>query len=356
MKLAITITDITGDGGTERTSILLANTFSQRGHDVTIISLFKKNPNICFPIIPEVKIVFLCENSYDLSRTKFERLKLILSARKLLRNELRRNRYDEIISQAFLPTFIFFTIGYVKKITACEHFKYELYSSIGITVRNSVYKKCKRVITLTKKDSEKFLNAGVKNSVIPNMVTFPIGENVGQDEKKIVAAGRLSQQKGFDLLIKAMVPVLKKYPDWHLEIYGKGECERELKNLANHLEISTNIYFKGFCANLSQVFRESTFYVLSSRFEGFPMILLEAASQKLPCISFDCPEGPSEILRGKGGLLVDPENIPELSSAIIRFIEDENLRMNCAERALKNIEDYTPNNIYIKWLNTFNNE
>lgn len=356
MQLAITITDITGDGGTERTSILLANTFSQQGHSVTIISLFRKNSNICFPVDPNVKIIFLSENLYSIKQTKFNRLRLLLGVRKLLKRLIKRNEFDEIISQAFLPTFLYYTIRQADKISACEHFKYELYGSFGIQIRNFVYRKCKRVITLTKNDSKKFQIAGVRNSVIPNMVTFPIGENVGQEKKIIVAAGRLSHQKGFDLLLNAMVPVVNKYPDWILEIYGKGECEEELKDLAYQLEISTNINFKGFCSNLSQVFRESTFYVLSSRFEGFPMILLEAASQNLPCISFDCPEGPSEILRDNGGLLVTPENIQDLSVSIMKFIEDTDLRQQCAAQALKNIEDYSPHNIYIKWLNTFNNE
>lgn len=356
MKVAITITDITGNGGTERTSILLANTFLEHGHEVTIISLFKRNSSIYFPIKPDIKVAYLCQRSYTLGKSKLERLKLLLSARLLLKRTIRHYKFDEIISQAFLPTFLFHTICSTKRITACEHFKYELYGGIGTLIRNHIYKRCKRVVTLTENDSNKFKAHGIPNSVIPNMVSFPIEENKGQDKKTIVAAGRLSKQKGFDLLIMAMQPVVRKYPEWNLNIYGGGECEMALKQMVVNLNLDKNIHFKGFNSDISQVFRKSSFFVLSSRFEGFPMILLEAASQNLPCVSFDCPEGPSEILRDGGGLLVEAENVSELSKAIIKFIENDELRKNCAKQAIKNIELYSPQNIYRKWISTFKNE
>lgn len=353
MKIAITITDITGDGGTERTSILIANLFCEKGHDVTIISLFKKNQKEYYYINPKINIIYLCLKPYTLILSKIEKITLLLSSRKILKKVLRIKKFDEIISQAFLPTFLFFSIGYARDITACEHFKYALYNKIVIYVRNNIYRRCKHVITLTSADSEKFNLAGVKNVIIPNMVTFPLSYNIGQNSKKIISAGRLSLQKGYDLLIKAMVPVFKKYPDWSLDIYGNGELKSELISLTHKYNISNNISFCGFSNNLIEIFRKSSFYVMSSRFEGFPMILLEAISQNLPCISFNCPEGPSEILRNGGGLLVEHENVEELSKAIITFIENKQLRIDCAKQAIINIMDYSPSEIYSKWIDLF---
>ncbi|MDE5843969.1 MAG: glycosyltransferase family 4 protein [Muribaculaceae bacterium] len=356
MKLAIIITDITGNGGIERTSTLIANTFYSHGNDVSIVSLFRKNLNLCFPINPGIKIIYSSEDSYSFADSILKKIKVLFSTRKKLKNILQQNDFDEILCQAFLPSFLCATLGYLSNITACEHFKYELYGKIGTLIRNNIYKRCKHVITLTKKDSIKFFSQGVKNSVIPNMLTFPVYKNIGHREKTIVAAGRLSKQKGFDLLIKAMQPIVRRYPDWHLNIYGAGECERDLKELLLKLNLSDNVHLKGFNSKISEVFRVSSFFVLSSRFEGFPMILLEAASQNLPCISFDCPEGPAEILKNGAGLIVEKENISELSKAILKFIEDPLLRENCAKQALINILEYSPEKIYNKWLSVFSNE
>ena len=110
MKIAIIITDITGDGGTERTSVLLANTLQCKGHHVTIISLFKKGKAVIYDLASGINIVYLVNNGYSIKTSKINRFKKLLRARENLKRELSLSKFDEIISQAFLPTFILYTL------------------------------------------------------------------------------------------------------------------------------------------------------------------------------------------------------------------------------------------------------
>ncbi len=353
MDIALVITDITGVGGIERTTSLLANEFIKNGHRVTIVSLYRGNDNLSYDIDSSVDIIYLLETTYLINFGKIKRLCLLLKTRNALHNYLKNNNHDEIICQAFLPTFLVYTFAYIGRITACEHFKYGIYNRFVTMVRDYIYKRCKRLVTLTEEDSLKFKNAGVLNSVIPNMVSFKISANFGQSKNVMVTAGRLCEQKGFDLLLIAVKKVFEKYPNWRLKIFGKGDLLEILQHQTNELGINSNVEFCGYRSDLECQFRNATFYVMSSRYEGFPMILLEAVSQSLPCVSFDCPEGPSTILRNGGGLLVENGNIEQLSNEMIRFIESPSLREKCARQALVNIKDYTPEKIYSKWMALF---
>jgi glycosyltransferase involved in cell wall biosynthesis len=169
-----------------------------------------------------------------------------------------------------------------------------------------------------------------------------------------VSAGRLSRQKGFDLLLVAWSDVVKVHPDWTLRIFGEGEQRRHLESLIDQLDIAAHVELAGFSDRLLQEFAQSSFFILSSRFEGLPMVLLEAMSCGLPVVSFDCPTGPSDVVEpGVDGFLVPPEDVGALSHEIISMIEMGDRRRQMADAAYTKSLEYRIPAVAAQWETMF---
>ncbi|MCL5105318.1 MAG: glycosyltransferase [Armatimonadetes bacterium] len=164
----------------------------------------------------------------------------------------------------------------------------------------------------------------------------------------ILAAGRLTFQKGFDLLLPAFAACDR--PDWRLIIAGRGEKRHELEKLALRLGISDRVVFAGLVADLASLMRKADIFVMSSRLEGFSNVLCEAMACGLPVISFDCPSGPREIVRdGVDGIIVPPEDVNALSSAMSQLISDESERRRMGGRAVEITERYGVDRVMASW-------
>lgn len=349
MNILFLITDLTGHGGTERTTSLLANLFVKKGYKVTIASLFQENRSNTYDIHEKIGIIYLTTDIYKADLCLFYRLRLLFKAYSKLFSYAKNQNHDLIIGQGFLPNLLLWATGKSHKSIACEHYKYNIYSQKVRRLRNYIYKSFKAVVTLTNNDAEKFRRKGVRATVIPNMIPFLPQKKREGHANRIISVGRLHPQKGYDLLLPALKPVFSKYPNWHMDIYGDGPDRCLLENLRKDLNLQSNVFFKGFCSNIQQEYLKSSFYVMSSRFEGFPMTLLESLACGLPVISFNCPEGPADLLKDKAGYLVEPGQIDRMSEAIIQLIEDEKLRDMYAENGLAAVGKYTPDEIYKKW-------
>jgi glycosyltransferase involved in cell wall biosynthesis len=186
--------------------------------------------------------------------------------------------------------------------------------------------------------------------VMPNPLTFFPERVSNLQSKKAIAVGRHAFQKGFDLLLKSWKPVVEKHPDWHLDIYGKEDQEVGLKKLAENLKISDHVSFFEPVKAIEEKYLESSFYILSSRFEGFGMVLTEAMACGVPCVSFDCPCGPADIIQnGADGLLVPDGNVEELTKNIIYMIENEESRKAMGKLARQNVGRFSKDGIVNQW-------
>jgi glycosyltransferase involved in cell wall biosynthesis len=166
----------------------------------------------------------------------------------------------------------------------------------------------------------------------------------------ILAMGRLSSEKGFDLLIKAFAPVADKSPDWSLQIWGDGPLRPQLEGRTRQRGLGGRVYFPGICRNSASVFARGDIFVLSSRYEGFPNVLLEAMTCGLPVISFDCPSGPRAVIRdGVDGLLVPPQDVARLTGAMARLVCNYALRSNFADAAREAASRFLPELIMPRW-------
>ncbi len=197
------------------------------------------------------------------------------------------------------------------------------------------YKKLDAFVLLTegaREDYEKHLKGKVKLAKIPNSAR-ELGGPPDLDAKRVLAAGRLTRQKGFDWLIPAWAQVEAKHPDWELKICGEGKWRERLEaQIAEHG--LKNVALPGNCENMAAEMSNASIFALSSRFEGFPLILCEAMSKGMAPVAFDCPTGPAEMIRdGENGLIVPLGDIDAFAEALLRMIEDDELRHRCGPAA-----------------------
>ncbi len=209
-----------------------------------------------------------------------------------------------------------------------------------------------KFIVLTKDNINEWLLNNIQ--VISNPLSFYPNESSKLNNKVVLAVGRQSYQKGYDRLLRSWKKVSLKYPDWVLHIYGKFDKALMLENLATELGVSKSVYFFPPVKDIIQVYLKSSIYVMSSRFEGFGMVLTEAMSCGLPVISYDCPCGPKDIITNdEDGILVPNNNIDLFSKAILTLIEDENTKKRLGAKAKQSAKRYLPEHIVPQWDQLF---
>lgn len=175
-----------------------------------------------------------------------------------------------------------------------------------------------------------------------------------QSSKKVIAVGRHAYEKGFDNLLKIWKKVVEDYPDWVLEIYGKSDEKFELRELAKNLNLTENIVFHEPVQNINDKYSEASFYLMTSRFEGFGMVLIEAMAAGLPCVAYDCPCGPRNIIDNeKNGFLIQNNNEKDYINAVKTLIEDKELRIRLGETAKSVISEYNLDEIMQSWNQFF---
>ena len=192
--------------------------------------------------------------------------------------------------------------------------------------------------------------AGLRVERIPNP-TPPLDGGTSTLEAPVVAAaGRLTSQKGFDLLIPAFAPVARRHPGWVLRIYGGGPERAALEAQIEAEGMQGRIELMGPTRRLGRALAEASLFVLSSRFEGFGLVILEAMQAGLPVVSFDCPRGPSDIITsGRDGTLVPPEDVAGLTAALEELIADPARRRAYGQAALQTAAAYDQREIGARW-------
>lgn len=221
---------------------------------------------------------------------------------------------------------------------------------------DSFVNKLKRLdcfVVLTQEDS---LNWPELNNlvVIPNFLSCGSQLRLSSlTTRRVVAVGRYSWQKGFDLLINAWKIVNVNHPDWALDIYGSGDNVLYQKQ-ADNLGLSSVVTCHGPVENVFEKYAESSLYVLSSRYEGFGLVLIEAMSAGLPVVSFACPCGPCDIVAdGETGFLVPPDNLEKLAEKICFLIEHQEVRQSMGEKAIERAQLFSKEQVMKRWIELF---
>lgn len=217
--------------------------------------------------------------------------------------------------------------------------------------------KCKAFVVLTDADKRDWSRTIKSNIiVIPNILTY-YPDNItdySKRSKRILCVGRLNKQKGFDLMIKAWAIIANKHKEWKVDIFGDGELKDTLNELINNYSLYDSITINPSTNHIYDEYMDSSIFAFSSRYEGFGLVLIEAMSCGVPCISFDCPHGPSEIIsHGKNGLLVPNGNIIEFANSLDWMMNNYEHRKAMSINARISSQKYQRDNIMPQWVELF---
>ena len=216
------------------------------------------------------------------------------------------------------------------------------------------YRALDALVVLTEADREDYgeVLAGSDTRIarITNALPHIPGEPEPERRKIVLGAGRLTWQKGFDLLIDAYVPIARRHPDWQLRIYGDGNRRKRLRRRILRHGVYNNVFLMGATQRLGEFMSSASLFALSSRYEGFGMVIVEAMSKGLPVVSFDCPRGPAEIIEpGRDGILVPAEDVPSMTRALLELIEDHDERVRFGAAAVEKARRFEIGEIGAQW-------
>ena len=357
-------------GGVERVLTLKANYFAEHyGYDITIILTEGKDKPLFYPLSDKIKVINLNIGFEELWMCSFLKkifvyLKKQHQYKKALTNELMRLRPDITISLLRREiNFINDIKDGSRKIGELHvnRANYRNFKTENVRILKRVFakfwsanlvshlKKLDKLVVLTEKDCEAWteLNNVV---VIPDPLSFVPKSVSPLTEKRVVAIARYSHEKGIDLLLKAWAIAEKKTDDWRLDVFGDGD-RTTYEKLINELSIDRNrCQLHGRTNNVEQEYVNSSLFVLSSRFEGFGMVLTEAMACGLPVVSFDCPWGPRSIITNhEDGLLVENGNIEALAEGLLCVITDDSLRHSMSNAGFKNVQRFGIGQIAEQW-------
>ena len=363
MRLTLVIASL-GRGGAERTASVLASAWAERGFNVTIVTL--EGDLTAFPLHPAV-----VQRHLNLRNGKakhiFHGLVRNLRMVRALRNALRDLEPHVIISFMDISNILALLAasGLDTRVMVTEHV-HPAYHYIGWhwrMLRRFLYHRADALVCVSRPILDWFqTNLRITGYVIPNPIALaPWPEHLGQTRDQgrhlIVGMGRLIEQKGFDLLLASFAQVAARHSDWSLKVIGEGPLRGQLEALSQQLSLTGQVEFTGALADPFPTLRAADLFVFSSRFEGFGNALCEAMACGVAAISFDCPSGPSEIIRhGIDGVLVPAEDVTALASAMDDLMCDATKRETFGRRARDVLNRFGVDGVLSRWEMVFGDE
>jgi glycosyltransferase involved in cell wall biosynthesis len=362
MKLTLVISSLER-GGAERVISVLAGAWAERGEQVTLIT-FDDAEEPAYPLHPLVALRSLRVPN-ALARNPFHALYRNVRRVWLLRRCIRQSRPNVVISFLDFPSIVTLlaTRGLGVPVIVSERANpaFDDLKTTWRVLRRFMYPSAAALVCQTSAMvallQQKIKVAGY---AIPNAVELPATANPGAakggdaNARTTVAMGRLVPQKGFDLLLEAFARIAARHPEWSIKVLGKGPLKGKLEAQAESLGLKNRVSFVGVVSDPFPVLRAADLFVFPSRFEGFGNALAEAMACGLPVISFDCPAGPSDIIRNEvDGVLVPPDDVAGLANAMDRLMSDAAQREKLARRAPEVLTRFSLERVLTMWDKLF---
>ena len=357
MKILYIVPKINNEGGVARVLSVKANYLIKKlGYEVHILTQNKGN----FPLFYSFskKIFFhdmILKGSY---------FQFINEYRKALKNKIKAISPDVILicdngMKAYMIPFIlktkipiiFESHGSIYIEEKQKH-KFQFSTKLKLLFKDYSANKFTKFIALS---NESLKEWNITNGVIiPNPLWFNTNQFSNLKSKRVIVVSRHSYEKGLDRMLKVWQKVIQKNPEWMLDIYVKPNDNREIQTLVNSLNIRGNVMFHEPVKNINDKYIESSILVMTSRTEGFGMVLIEAMACGLPVLAYDCPVGPRSIItNNENGFLIEDGNVNLFVEKLNLLIENENLRIEMGNKAKENSNRYNLDTIMLQWKNLF---
>ncbi|MFE0156304.1 glycosyltransferase family 4 protein [Nonomuraea sp. NPDC059007] len=364
-----------GMGGTIRTVLNQASALARLGHEVEVVSVVRRRQTPHFAIDPRVKLVTLVDQRDGVLADSLPRKAWRRARGKIVPlGEFAAGYFTERVEKAVIDYVAGLDGGILvttrpalnliaarrgsKRVikVAQEHMNLGAYKE---PVRQEIlrhYGRLDAISVLTHRSRTEYRRTlpGIPVVRIPNAVHATDTTPSTQEHPVVVAAGRLVHQKGFDLLIPAFAEAAHQHPQWHLRIFGTGPKRVQLEAAIQQHGMAERIHLMGRTPVLEQELAAASIYALSSRFEGLPMVMIEAMSHALPVVAFDCPTGPADALSdGRNGLLIPPEDVGAFAFALDGLMAGRDRRLRMGAAAAATARDYAPDIVMPMWEDFF---
>lgn len=346
--------DISRSGGTERVGTIIANGLSKKGYEVIILSMWNSG-NPYFFVEDSIRVDSLLD-----PKTEGKKYRTVVYPIIKLHNYIKKNNIDIFID---IDTVLSYYTARAIRGTSCKLISWEQFNYWAMERFNEhkryyakrlIKKRASALVVLTDEDriahSKKYdLKEGFVRT-INNPAMYDNEVEYNFDNKTFVSAGRLTYQKGYERLLEAWSMICREIEDWKLVIVGDGELKSSLFEKKDKLELK-NIEFKGQVTDVEKYYKEASAYVLSSVYEGFPMVILEAQSNGLPVIAFDCKTGPRDLVENeKNGYLIEDGNIALFANKMLEFSKNKIKAEVMSENAKNNVKKYSLETIISQWV------
>jgi glycosyltransferase involved in cell wall biosynthesis len=374
MTIAYLYVGLLTKGGADRVLTEKANWLANHGHHVYIITELQLGRTPIFPLSPKVMLIdigidFGKQYQYNIFRRGIFYLNCIRKYKQKLSKILNDIHPDVVITTlgrdlGCLSSIHDDSIKIGEAHTTKDHIRsFHLLEQKGIFYRllvkywrkrqEKAVSQLKALVLLTKDDAKSW--EGIAQTyVIPNSLPFYPEKGSTCENKQAIIVGRYNDAKGYNYLVEAWLIVNKKHPDWKINIYGSGEMHDDVNDNINKHGLQEVMIMHDPISEIKEKYLESSIYIMSSVYEGFPMVILEAMACGLPVVSFDCPHGPRNIIKNnEDGFLVEPRNTQALAEKICILIENEKLRKQYGAKARENILRFAPDTVMKNWEELF---
>jgi glycosyltransferase involved in cell wall biosynthesis len=378
LRIAFVMLRAEGVGGVPRTVLNLANALADR-HRVEVLSVYRVNKQGSVAIDPRIEVRYVLRGGARLPRPAVEPEPEVdegdlepaaRPSRVAPEDRQLSERVDDPLREAISsidadilistkPSLSAFAVRYARpgvRTVGQDHLNF-----VTRTTRPEVRERMREVIaaldafvTLNEADAADYCRlvptAAESIRAIPNAVSWPVDEPAPLESKVVLAAGRLGQQKAFPRLVEAYAPLVETNPDWQLQIYGRGPAEAEIRAAIDGLGVAEHVRLMGYTHDFRSVMRGASVYAMTSLFEGFPMVLLEAMTQGVPMVAYDCPRGPAEIIRdGVNGRLIPDGDAEGFTAALRGLMDGDADRVRMGQASWEDAHAYEMPRIVERW-------
>lgn len=359
MKIVYVLHTLYGIGGTIRTVANQAEAMAALGHDVEVVSVFRHRDDPVLPVGPSVRVTWLVDvreppgPGADRPSLLYPVEEKHYGAHSALTDALIAERLAQAAPDVVVGTRAGINILLARlrpdgaAVVGQEHLTYRMYDRPLLRTMARDYRRLDALAPVTEADAAAYRSRmrlpGVRVQAVPNCVPAPELRTSGAGPPSVVAAGRVTGMKGFDLLLEAFARVAGDHPDWTVRVFGRGRGMEARRRQIHALGLEDRAFMMGAHPRMDEVWPLASVCAVPSRDEPFGMILVEAMRAGVPVVSSDCPHGPAEIVRhGEDGLLVENEDPDAFARGLDRVMGDDALRARMGAAALRNSERYSP--------------